>query len=112
MDQLAAAQIDLGITPKRFWSLTPRELVALYRALAVKEARQRYYHATAIGNKHRSGRALEMSDFLPPEPKTEPTPMDWRAMRDAAREHVWKSQQLHALAGKVVSEDQLKGLIQ
>jgi hypothetical protein len=48
----------LGLTERQFWNSTPREISAFYRILAHKEGRWRFYMATAMGAKHRSGRQL------------------------------------------------------
>lgn len=61
----ASAQVDLGLSEERFWTLTPRELTALFYAKAVVEARWRLYMAQSMGAKHRDGRVLTLADFLP-----------------------------------------------
>ncbi len=67
---------------------------------------------TAMGAKHSSGRQLRLQDFLP----TDPTPvhkpaMGWEEQLAMTKAFVAKSKQLRAMAGKVVSESDLKGLI-
>ncbi len=67
---------------------------------------------TAMGAKHSSGRQLRLQDFLP----TDPTPVNkpvqtWEDQLAMTKAFVAKSKQLRAMAGKVVSESDLKGLI-
>jgi len=61
---------DLGLSEERFWSITPRELTALFHALATKEGRWRFFIATSMGAKHKSGRALTLADFVPEQHST------------------------------------------
>ncbi len=102
----------MGLTERQFWNSTPRELSAFYRILAHKEGRWRFFMTTAMGAKHSSGRQLRLQDFLP----TDPTPvhkpaMGWEEQLAMTKAFVQKSKQLRAMAGKVVSESDLKGLI-
>ena len=57
--------MDLGLSEERFWSLTPRELEALYRQKTIIEARTRFYIATSMGAKAKNGQPLQLDDFLP-----------------------------------------------
>jgi hypothetical protein len=102
----------LGLTERQFWNSTPREISAFYRILAHKEGRWRFYMATAMGAKHKSGRQLVLADFLPQDPKPARKPaQNWEDQLAMAKAFVMKSKQLRAMAGKVVSESDLKGLI-
>lgn len=70
---------DLGLSEERFWSLTPRELTALFHALATKEARWRFFMAASMGAKHKSGRDLKLSDFLPEKTGAVHTQKPWQS---------------------------------
>ncbi len=102
--------MDLGLTERQFWNCTLRELAAFYRAQATKEARWRFYMATSMGAKHTSGRPLKLDDFLP-EKQLFSGPADWKDLLGRARGYVDKSNRLRSMAGKVVSEQELAGLI-
>jgi len=99
----------LGLTERQFWNSTPRELHAFYRAQAIKEGRWRFYMATSMGAKHKSGRALTVDDFMPPDPRSAKT--EWQDQLRQLREFVRKGDQLRSMAGKVVGEHELNGLI-
>lgn len=101
--------VDLGLTERRFWSLTPRELTGLFRALALREGRWRFYIATSMGAKHTSRRALTLEDFLPPKQRR--SSGNWQDMLASVRAYVDKSNRLISMAGKVVTEADLKDLI-
>jgi hypothetical protein len=101
----------LGLTERQFWNSTPREISAFYRILAHKEGRWRFYMATAMGAKHRSGRQLVLADFLPTDPTPVKKTATWEDQLAMTKAFVAKSKQLRAMAGKVVSEGDLKGLI-
>ena len=99
----------MGLTEQQFWNATPRELAAFYRVLAIKEGRWRFYLATSMGAKHRSGRDLTVSDFMPTDPAKPNT--NWQDQLAVAKDWFHKSQRLRAMAGKVVGEHELKGLV-
>ncbi len=68
--------------------------------------------ATAMGAKHTSGRQLMLKDFVPSDPTPVNKPaMGWQEQLALTKAFVAKSKQLRAMSGKVVSEHDLKGLI-
>jgi hypothetical protein len=93
--------VDLGLSRKRFWRSTPREISALYYALAVKEGRWRFFIATSMGSKHKSGRPLELKDFLPPDPVRPIS--SWQEQIDATRVYM---AELSKMQGQVTSSSE------